>query len=127
MTAMMLVFLGGGLGSVLRWLAGLGIMRATGGDFPFSTLVINLVGCTLMGLFARALPTAEAGGESARLFLMAGLLGGFTTFSTFALDTAGLFERQFLWSAFFYVAASLAFSLLGLAFGLWIAGSMLSR
>jgi hypothetical protein len=70
-----LIFLGGGAGSVLRWLTGLGATRLFGTGFPMGTLAVNLVGCFVMGLLARLLLPADAGGADARFLLMTGVLG----------------------------------------------------
>jgi CrcB protein len=105
-----LVFLGGGAGALLRW----GIGRAVAG--PLATLIVNLLGCLLMGLLAGWL-IGRAQGESWRLLLGVGLLGGFTTFSAFALDVA-LLWRGHLWLALAYAAASVLGSLAAVFAGL---------
>ena len=121
-----LVFVGGGLGSVLRWLTGLAALRLLGPAFPFGTLAVNIAGCFVMGLAFRLLPSLDSGTHAARLLLMTGLLGGYTTFSAFALDSAGLWLREQGTVAVLYVAASVGCSLLGVALGLivgkWVAG-----
>jgi CrcB protein len=116
------VFLGGGLGSVLRWLTGLGAARLMGSDFPYGTLAVNLVGCLVMGVLARVLVVPDAGGMDARLLLMTGLLGGYTTFSAFALDAAGLWLREANLAAFVYVGVSVMGSLAAVGLGLWLGG-----
>lgn len=95
----LLVGAGGALGSVLRWL----VQRAvqTGDTFPWGTLAVNIAGCAAIGAFAARAPVPE----SARLFAVTGVLGGFTTFSAFALDTGALADRSPLLAAS-YVAAS---------------------
>lgn len=122
MQTAMLIFLGGGAGSVLRWLTGLGAARLFGAGFPAGTLAVNLVGCFVMGLFARLLLQSEAGGADARFLLMTGLLGGYTTFSAFALDAAGLWMREAGGLALVYVGVSVMGSLAAVAFGLWLGG-----
>ena len=121
-----LVFVGGGVGSVLRWLTGLAALRAWGPAFPFGTLTVNIIGCFVMGVMFRLLPALDSGTHAARLLLMTGMLGGYTTFSAFALDTAGLWMREQPTLAGLYVAASVACSLIGVALGLiagkWVAG-----
>lgn len=124
--AAFLVFLGGGLGSLARWLVGLGAARMLGIGFPFGTLIVNLVGCFAMGVIARLVPLPEAGGQGARLLLMTGFLGGFTTFSAFALDTAGLMAEEAGLKAMLYVALTVIGSLAAVAMGL-AAGSALGR
>jgi len=115
-----LVFLGGGVGSVLRWLTGLAALRLWGPAFPFGTLAVNILGCLIMGLCYRLLPSLAEGPHATRLLLMTGVLGGYTTFSAFALDAAGLWMREQPVLALVYVGASVVLSLVGVALGLWI-------
>ena len=119
-----LVFLGGGLGSVGRWLVGLGAMRLMGTGFPWGTLAVNLLGGFVMGVLARTLVGLPGSGHDARVFLMTGVLGGFTTFSAFSLDAANLWMRGETGTAAAYVALSVAGSLMALATGLWLGGMM---
>jgi fluoride exporter len=121
-----LVFLGGGLGAVGRWAVGLGAMRLFGAGFPFGTLAVNLAGCFIMGVLARVLFLLDQGGHDIRIFLMTGILGGFTTFSAFSLDAATLWLRNDGGMAALYVVFSLAGSLGAVAMGLWL-GGMLTR
>lgn len=111
------VFLGAGLGGVLRWLVGLAALRLLGPGFPWGTLAVNVAGCFAMGVVA-ALVLARLPGETARLFLMTGLLGGFTTFSAFSLDAVALWERDAIGLAAAYVAASVTLSVAALVAGL---------
>ncbi len=120
MTSVLLVFLGGGLGSALRYGAGLAAVQLFGAAFPWGTLIVNVSGCFIMGLLARSLPLAEAGIADYRLLLMTGLLGGFTTFSAFSLDAAQLWMRHETGAALGYIAASVIASLAGVALGLWL-------
>lgn len=119
-----LVFLGGGLGSVARWLTGQAAARLLGSHFPYGTLVVNLLGCFLMGLLARLLALPESGGANARLVLMTGFLGGYTTFSAFALDAAGLSLAGQDGAATLYVVLSVALSLGAVAAGLALGGAI---
>ncbi|WP_372425280.1 fluoride efflux transporter CrcB [Salinarimonas chemoclinalis] len=111
------VFLGAGLGGVLRWLVGLAALRAFGPVFPWGTLAVNVAGSFAIGVVA-TLVLARMPSETARLFLMTGLLGGFTTFSAFSLDAVALVERGAPGLAAAYVGASVALSLAGIAAGL---------
>lgn len=108
----LLVFVGGGLGALLRHLAALAI----GG--PLATLAINLVGSFAIGLLAAALAADQ---HPARLFLMTGLLGGFTTFSAFSLDAVALTQRGQAGLAALYVVVSVCGALAAAAAGLWLA------
>lgn len=119
-----LVFLGGGVGSVGRWLVGLAAMRLLGNSFPWGTLAVNLLGCFIMGVLARVIPLSDDGGQNARLLLMTGFLGGFTTFSAFALDAAGLWTGEATLKAVSYVFLSVFLSLAAVAVGVWAGGAL---
>lgn len=125
MQAALLIFFGGGLGSVLRWLTGLGAVRLFGAGFPSGTLAVNLVGCLVMGVAARVIATPEMGGSNARWLLMTGMLGGYTTFSAFALDAADLALKGAGESALIYIGLSVIGSLLAVGVGLWLGGKLI--
>jgi CrcB protein len=114
----LLVFIGGGLGSSLRHLINVVSLRALGTAFPYHTFIINITGSTVMGLIAGYLAFKGEAAQSWRLFLMTGILGGYTTFSAFSLDAALLYERGEIALALFYVLGSVALSLAGLFAGL---------
>ncbi|MFG1417112.1 fluoride efflux transporter CrcB [Xanthobacter sp. V0B-10] len=115
------VFLGAGLGGVLRHLVNLTIPRLLGVGFPFATLLINVSGSLLMGLITGylAFRDGEAWSQSLRLFLTTGVLGGYTTFSTFSLDFLFLMERGDTGLALLYASASVVFGFLGVFAGIW--------
>jgi CrcB protein len=104
-TSLLLVALGGAAGSVLRHLVSLLAAAQLGAGFPWGTLAVNIVGSGLIGAAAGLGVQGEA-----RLLLVTGLLGGFTTFSAFSLETAALYERSPPLAAL-YVALSLALGL----------------
>lgn len=111
------VFVGGGLGSLARYVAGLIFLQRFGPGFPYGTLAINLAGCFFIGIIAELAQTrAVAIGSSARLFLVVGVLGGFTTFSTFAYDAVTLAGEALSVPAIVYVVGSVAGGILA-AFG----------
>lgn len=120
MRAFLIVFLGAGFGGALRHGVNLASGRLFGSDFPIGTLFINVAGSLLMGLIAGwfAFRAAGGGNQSTRLFLTTGMLGGFTTFSTFSLETMLLWERGQTGAAAVYVAASVLLALLGCFAGL---------
>ncbi len=122
MNAALLVFVGAGLGGVLRHGVNLAAARILGTGLPWGTLTVNVVGSFLMGLIAGwlALRAGEGWSQPVRLFLATGILGGFTTFSAFSLDAALLWERGQGGMAAAYVAASVALSLAALAGGLFL-------
>ena len=105
-----LVALGGAVGAVARHQAGRGMTALLGpaavSAFPWATLAVNVAGSLAMGLLAGWLARHGSGGETARLLLGVGLLGGFTTFSAFSLELMVLIERGQGGSAFAYAAIS---------------------
>jgi CrcB protein len=114
----LLVFFGGGLGATLRHLVNLTCARCIGTGFPWGTFIINITGSTVMGLIAGYLAFKGEASQPWRLFLMTGILGGYTTFSAFSLDTAILYERGELGLAALYVLGSVVLSIAGLFGGL---------
>ena len=120
-----LVALGGALGASLRWLWGMGVHRLTGPmEFPVAIMGANVLGSFLMGVFVVA--AAQRGLTQLSPFVATGLLGGFTTFSAFSLETVTLIERGQTVAAIGYVALSVSLSIVGLALGLWLARGALA-
>jgi CrcB protein len=117
------VAVGGGIGALLRYLvAGTG-QSLTLSSFPLGTLIVNLVGCALIGLVTAFLIDSLAQHrELLRLFLIVGILGGFTTFSTFAMDTFELLEDGRIQQAILYVLLSNVIGIL-VAWGFYKAGT----
>jgi len=118
MPNLLLVMAGGALGAGLRHLVGSAAMVRLGPGFPWGTLIVNLSGGLAIGLLVGWLGRGGGGSEPLRLFLAVGLLGGFTTFSAFSLETFQLIERGQTGAAIGYVALSVAGSLALLAAGL---------
>ena len=116
----LIVFIGGGIGSMLRHAVNVACARGLGTAFPYGTLTVNITGSIIMGLFAGYFAFKGDATQSWRLFLMTGILGGYTTFSAFSLDTALLYERGELGLALAYVLASVAISIFGLFAGLML-------
>jgi fluoride exporter len=114
----LLVFVGGGLGATLRYLINVTCARTLGTGFPWGTFIINITGSTVMGLIAGYLAFKGEASQPWRLFLMTGILGGYTTFSAYSLDAALLYERGELASAALYVVGSVVLSIAGLFAGL---------
>ena len=121
MPASALVALGGATGAVLRFQVGRLFSAFTGPDagFPWSTFTINVSGSLLMGVLAGWLARHGQGGESWRLLLGVGVLGGFTTFSAFSLETALLVERGAIATAATYALGSLVAGVAALFLGLF--------
>ena len=113
-----LVFVGGGVGASLRHTVNLISARALGTAFPYHTFIINITGSIVMGLIAGYLAFKGEASQPWRLLLMTGILGGYTTFSAFSLDTALLYERGEIASALVYVLGSVVLSIAGLFAGL---------
>tara|TARA_R110002073_G_scaffold147687_1_gene300532 strand:- start:116281 stop:116736 length:456 start_codon:yes stop_codon:yes gene_type:complete len=129
MLKLMLVFLGGGLGSISRYGIGLLVARFTPTDlepphwlnlYPFATMLVNIIGCGLIGLAWAYAISRNQESSPAMLFLIVGILGGFTTFSSFGWETLELIQNQRLGMASVYVIMSLVFGLLGVFGGFTI-------
>jgi CrcB protein len=120
----LLVAAGGAAGAVARYAVGVQASRLFGPGQVAGTLTVNVIGGLLMGVLAGWVATR--GGEGARLLLGVGVLGGFTTFSAFSLETAQLLERRDYALAGGYVLASVIFSVLALFAGLLIARRLLA-
>ena len=87
-----LVFVGGGIGAVFRYLLSGWVYRVIGTDFPYGTLAVNVIGCFIIGLFLTMAEDRFLISPSFRIFFAVGVLGGFTTFSTFSFETVGLLK-----------------------------------
>ena len=123
LTTLSLVALGGAIGAAFRFLTGVGVVRLFGhGDFPLAIITVNVIGSFLMGAFVVA--AAHRGLTHLSPFIMTGVLGGFTTFSAFSLETMTLIERGNTGAAAVYVVLSVGLSVGGLALGLLMARSV---
>ena len=119
MGGFLIVFLGGGLGAALRHGVNLLSARLFGSAFPWHTLIENVTGSLVMGVLAGYFAfKADPSSQHWRLFLTTGILGGYTTFSAFSLDSVLLYERGEMALAALYVLASVALSIGGLFAGL---------
>jgi fluoride exporter len=118
---LLLVAAGGALGSVARHSLSLMVARHWSGTLPLGILLVNVLGCLLMGIFTALFLKIGAFGENARLLLAAGFLGGFTTFSSFALDALKLTQAGQSGVAVVYVLASVVFSLVAVFAGFAVA------
>ena len=114
----LIVFVGAGIGGALRHGVNVGAARLFGYGFPYGTLMVNIAGSFVMGALAGYFAFRPGIGQHLRLFLTTGILGGFTTFSAFSLDTALLVERNAFALAAGYVAGSVAASIAALFLGL---------
>ena len=107
MNAFLVVFLGAGVGGALRHGVNISTAKILGIGFPYGTLTVNIFGSFIMGVMAEWFALKFDPGQTWRLFLTTGILGGFTTYSAFSLDTAVLIERGVHLAASAYVLASL--------------------
>ena len=117
---------GGAVGAVGRHYAAQQIMAVFGGGFPIGILICNVFGSFLMGVLVEAMALAWSPSLELRAFLGVGLLGAFTTFSTFSLDVVLLAQRGEFGLAFVYVAASVILSVAGLLAGMHLLRTVLA-
>lgn len=123
MNHLLLVGLGGFIGAVCRWKAGGWLLHLTMQEkFPYPTFAVNVAGCLAIGILAGLAERHDMFGQGARLFLFTGLLGGFTTFSAFGLETIFLLRRGEPGIAVLYVMASILASLVAVWLGLRMTG-----
>ncbi|MEK9968727.1 MAG: fluoride efflux transporter CrcB [Ferrovibrio sp.] len=114
----LIVFLGAGIGGALRHGVNVTAMRLISAGFPWGTLAVNIVGSFAMGVIAEYFALKSGLPQQWRLFLTTGVLGGFTTFSAFSLETALLYERGEMLAAGIYMIASAVLAVAGLFAGL---------
>lgn len=126
MQGIVAVAAGGMVGAVCRYLVVITATRLFGHGFPFGTLIVNVVGSFAMGLLVAWMALGWNISNEVRLFLVVGLLGSFTTFSTFSLDFYTLYERSAFWPMILYASGSFGFSVFGLVLGLTVARRLLS-
>ena len=120
-TGYMLVFFGGGVGAAARHAVNRAALTLVGPNYPAGTLFVNVVGSVVMGGLAGWFAfRGETTTAAERLFLTTGVLGGFTTFSAFALDAAVMWERHDVATAGLYVISSVVLAIAGLMGGLFL-------
>jgi CrcB protein len=117
---------GGAVGAVARYVVMVGVARLWGSAFPWGTLTVNVVGSFILGALVEILALVWSPGEGVRALLVVGMLGAFTTFSTFSLDVVTLYERGALAAAAAYIIASVVLSVAALFAGLWVFRTALS-
>lgn len=127
MTRFLLVCLGGALGSGARYLVALSVPRLLGTAFPYATLIVNVAGSFALAAMMHVALASAVISPNLRLFLATGVMGGFTTYSTFNYETLEYLRQGALWLAAFNVAGTTILCLLGaiagLELGRWLVGN----
>lgn len=126
MKMLLAVALGGAVGATGRYLFASQALRLMGPGFPWGTLGVNLVGSFCMGVLVESLALRFHVSPEVRVFLVTGVLGGFTTFSAFSLDMSLMIEKKELLLAAIYASGSLAGAVLALFVGLWLTRMVLA-
>ncbi len=118
----LVIAIGGAVGSVARYLLSTFLLRVTGSQFPVGTFVVNLIGCAIFGVMAGAASQRLSLAPEARLFLFVGILGGFTTFSSYAFESVTLLRDGHLMAASVNIVGQVVLGIVAL----W-AGYLLAR
>ncbi|GBF27019.1 putative fluoride ion transporter CrcB [bacterium MnTg02] len=124
MKSLLLAAAGGAIGAAGRYVVGVSAFRLFGPAFPWGTFIVNVTGCFAMGILIESLALKYSVSNEVRTFLATGILGGFTTFSAFALDFAVLLERKSAGISIIYLTSSVCLSVLALFAGLVVARAM---
>lgn len=121
MTMFIYAALGGAIGAAARYGVNVTTPKLIGHGFPWATLIVNITGSFIMGVLIAVMALAWTTSQEIRVFLITGVLGGFTTFSAFSLDFVALYERKDYGLAFGYAGGSVVLSLLAVFAGLYLA------
>jgi CrcB protein len=116
----LLVGLGGGAGSILRYLSGVYSNKIFPSDFPVGTFFVNILGCFILGLLIGLVEHRQMLNVNHRLLLITGFCGGFTTFSTFSAESLRLFESGHTLLGTVYIAASVLAGIAAVGLGVWL-------
>jgi CrcB protein len=122
--ALLLVTIGGGLGAAFRYLLSGAIYRIVGTDFPYGTLLINVIGSLALGWLMEITEYSASFGPGLRLLLGVGVCGGFTTFSTFSYETLRLLSSGNHLAAFLNIAGSILLCFIGVYAGMLLARAL---
>ena len=118
MRAILLIFVGGGIGSVLRYALSRWVNNSVISHFPLGTFIVNIIGCFLIGFIIFYTERDQEHVQEWRLLLVTGLCGGFTTFSAFSMENVQLLIDQRIFIAFLYITGSVALGFLATYCGL---------
>lgn len=112
--------MGAGLGGAMRHVINVASTRFLGVQYATATMLVNIIGCLLMGMLIDYLALRAEIPQCWRLFITTGVLGGFTTFSAFSLETVLMYQRGQMLYAAWYAVGSVVLSVLGLLVGMWL-------
>lgn len=121
MTMFLYAAIGGAIGAAARYGVNVTTPKLLGHGFPWGTMIVNVGGSFVMGVLIAMMALAWSTSQEMRVFLITGVLGGFTTFSAFSLDFAALYERKEYGMAFGYAGSSVVMSLIAVFAGLYLA------
>jgi fluoride exporter len=120
MARFLYLLVGGGIGTIVRFLLSTWALQTYGPGFPFGTLVVNLLGCFIIGIFAGLPEGANSLTPTLRLILMTGFLGGLTTFSTYEYESFLLTKDGAIWKAMLNLGGSMILGFITVFIGYWV-------
>ena len=116
----LIIALGGGLGSTLRYFTSIFVSKYWSSNFPLATFIVNSIGCLLIGFIIGLLEKNQLSDSRLKWFLVTGICGGLTTFSAFGMENYNLFQNNNSLLAFVYIAMSIFIGLLAIWFGVFL-------
>ncbi len=116
----LIIALGGGLGSTLRYFTSIFVSKYWSSNFPLATFIVNSIGCLLIGFIIGLLEKNQLSDSRLKWFLVTGICGGLTTFSAFGMENYNLFQNNNSLLAFVYIAMSIVIGLLAIWFGIFL-------